>query len=101
MISLGEITLPLSLHSFYLFPYTPFSTTAKTPAGTLFNEVGYSVGITESCALGVGEGVLGLMFAGYVLLASQSPYPIKVYFLANYRPHLSHFLENVIFAIPT
>ena len=34
-------------------------------------------------------------------LASQSPYPIIVHFLANYRPHLSHFLENVIFAIPT
>ena len=45
--------------------------------------------------------VLGLMFAGYVPLASQSPYPIMVYFLANYRPHLSHFLKNVIFAIPT
>ena len=48
-----------------------------------------------------GRGLLGLMFAGYVLLASQSRYPIIVYFLANYRPHLSHFLENVIFAIPT
>ena len=24
------------------------------------------------------------MFAGYVPLASQSPYPITVYFLANY-----------------
>ena len=36
-------------------------------------------------------GVLGLMFAGYVPLASQSPHPILVYFLANYRPHLSHF----------
>ena len=48
-----------------------------------------------------GGGVLGLMFAGYVLLASQSPYPIIVYFFANYRPHLSHFLENEIFAIPT
>ena len=48
-----------------------------------------------------GGGVLGLMFAGYVLLASQSPSPIIVYFLANYRPHLSYFLENVIFAIPT
>ena len=48
-----------------------------------------------------GGGVLGLMFAGYVPLASQSPYPIIVYFLANRRPHLSHFLENVIFAIPT
>ena len=41
------------------------------------------------------------MFAGYVPLASQSPYHAIVYFLANYRPHLSHFLENVIFAIPT
>ena len=28
-------------------------------------------------------------------------YPIIVHFLANYRPHVSHFLENVIFAIPT
>ena len=46
-------------------------------------------------------GVLGLMFAGYVSLASQSPYPIIVYFWANYRPHLSHVLENVIFAIST
>ena len=50
---------------------------------------------------GWGGGVLWLMFAGYVPLASQSPCPIKVYFLANYRPHLSHFLENVVFAIPT
>ena len=48
-----------------------------------------------------GGGVLELMFAGYVPLANQSPYPLIVYFLANYRPHLSHFLENVIFAIPT
>ena len=48
-----------------------------------------------------GGGVLGLMFAGYVPLASQSPYPIIVYFLAYYIQHLSHFLENVIFAIPT
>ena len=31
----------------------------------------------------------------------QSTYPIIVYFSANYRAHLSHFLENVIFAIPT
>ena len=46
-------------------------------------------------------GVLGFMFAGYVPLASQSPYPIIVYFLATYRAHFSHFLENVIFTIPT
>ena len=48
-----------------------------------------------------GGVVLGLMFAGYVPLASHSPYPIVVYFWANYRPHLSHVLENVIFAIST
>ena len=40
-------------------------------------------------------------FAGYVPLVSQSPYPIIVYFLPSYRPHLSHLLENVIFTIPT
>ena len=50
---------------------------------------------------GGGGGGLGLMFAGLVPLASQSPYPILVYFLANYRLHPTHFLENVIFAIPT
>ena len=33
------------------------------------------------------------MFAGYVPLASQSPYPIIIYFLANYRPHVSQFVE--------
>ena len=32
---------------------------------------------------GWGGGVLGLMISGYVTLASQSPYPIIVYFLAN------------------
>ena len=40
-------------------------------------------------------GLLGLIFAGYVPLASQSPYPIIVYFVANYRPHLSHFWANM------
>ena len=41
-----------------------------------------------------GGGLLGLIFAGYVPLASQSPYPIIAYFVANYRPHLSHFWAN-------
>ena len=50
---------------------------------------------------GGGGGGLGLLFDGLVPLASQSPYPILVYFLANYRLHPTHFLENVIFAIPT
>ena len=40
-----------------------------------------------------GRGALGLIFAGYVPLASQSPYPIIVYSMAN----LSHFSANVIF----
>ena len=43
-----------------------------------------------------GGGVLGSGFAGYVLLASQSPHPIIVYSVANYRLHLSHFWANVI-----
>ena len=34
--------------------------------------------------------------AGYMLLAFQNPYPIIVYSVANYRPHLSHFWANVI-----
>ena len=34
--------------------------------------------------------------AGYVPLAAQNPYPIIVYSVANYRPHLSHFWAIVI-----
>ena len=39
--------------------------------------------------------LLGLIFAGYVPLASQGLYPIIVYFLANCRPHISHFGANM------
>ena len=46
-------------------------------------------------------GVLGSIFAGYVSLASQNPYPIKVYSVANYRPHLSHFWANGFLMFPT
>ena len=35
------------------------------------------------------RGLIGSILAGYVPLASQSP--IIVYFVANYRPYLSHF----------
>ena len=45
---------------------------------------------------GGGGGVLGSSFAGYVPLASQNPYPIIVYSVASYGPHLSHFWANVI-----
>ena len=48
-----------------------------------------------------GEGVLGSILAGYVPLDPKSPYPIIVLYLANYRPHLSHFYVNVNFANPT
>ena len=49
-----------------------------------------------------GGEVLGLIFAGSVLLASQSPYPIYDYFLANItNPILFTFLENVMFATST
>ena len=47
------------------------------------------------------RGVSWVNFSGYVLLASQNPNAIKVYFLASYRPHLSRFWANVIFAVPT
>ena len=46
-----------------------------------------------------GGQVLGLIFRGYVSLASQSPYPIIVD--SYYRPHISHLGKYVIFAIPT
>ena len=48
---------------------------------------------------GGGGQVLGVIFRGYVSLASQSPYPIIVD--SYYRPHLSHLGKYVIFAIPT
>ena len=38
-----------------------------------------------------GGGVFRSGFAGYVPLASQNPYPIIIYSVTNYRPHLSHF----------
>ena len=43
--------------------------------------------------------VLGLIFAGYVPLASQSPYSIIVYSVANYRPYLSLFWANMRFSL--
>ena len=42
-----------------------------------------------------GGGVLGSIFAGYVPLAYPDPYPIIVYSVANYRPHVSHFWANI------
>ena len=48
------------------------------------------------------RGILGLIFVGYVPLASQNPYPIIVYSVANYRtPSWSLLGKYAIFAIPT
>ena len=41
------------------------------------------------------RGSLGLIFAGYAPQASQGTYPIIVYFVANCRPHISHFGANM------
>ena len=40
------------------------------------------------------RGLLGLICAGYVPLASQNPYHITVYSVAKYRLYLSHFLKK-------
>ena len=42
-----------------------------------------------------GGGVIGSIFAGYLPLASKNPYHIKVYFVANYEPHLAQFLAKL------
>ena len=48
-----------------------------------------------------GGAWINVPFAKYLPLASQRPCYIIVYFMASYRPHLSHFGKNAIFAIPT
>ena len=55
----------------------------------------YSGSSVKQTSQGPGMGYLAYSFAGYGLLASQSPYPIIVYSVANYKPHLSHFRENM------
>ena len=60
----------------------------------------YGVPLDLGNTPGGGVGVLGFSFAGYVPLASQSPCPRIVYFVASYRPHLSHFLGKCNFRDP-
>ena len=45
-----------------------------------------------------GGGGTWLISDGYVPLASQSPYPITVYSVANYTPYLGHFWVNMKFS---
>ena len=55
--------------------------------------------MVQGCSPGGRVGVLTLIFAGYVPLASQQcPYPIIVCSVANYRPHLTHFWSNMLFS---
>ena len=42
----------------------------------------WGVGGGDGGGGGGGKGVLGLIFAGYVPLASQNPFPIIVYYVA-------------------
>ena len=86
-------------------PYTLFKT-QDPEYHTLFSGTYPYIPIRE-CPLhlghhpkGEGGGGLGLTFAGYVPLASQSPYPIIVYSVANYTPHLSHFWQTCNFRDP-
>ena len=46
----------------------------------------FKCSISEGSIVSRGGGALGLIFAGYLPLASQSPYPIIVYSVANYKP---------------
>ena len=52
-----------------------------------------------SCETPPGGGVLGLIFAVYVPLASQSPHPLTIYSVANYR-HLVTFGQICNFRDP-
>ena len=82
-------------------PLSPITITKRLPKDDFAkSEVLYVVTFHSLPGGGGGGGVLGLSFAGYVPLASQSPCPIIVYFVANYRPHLSHFLGKCNFRNP-
>ena len=74
----------------YLYFHEELSSPERTDSAPI-NKV-----YVHSPSEGRGGGVLlGLIFAGYVPLVSQSPYSIIVYSLANCRPHLSHFWANM------
>ena len=45
-------------------------------------------------------GVLWSLFGGYVPLASENIYPIIVYSVANYRPHLVPFCTTTTLPPP-
>ena len=59
----------------------------------------YERAVLQRCNLitrGGGGGGTWVNFWWVCALTSQNPYPIIVYSVASYRPHLSHFWANVI-----
>ena len=88
----------LQIQNFHLEILCKYQTTI--PLKGLWRH-GCQVHLVNNANFRGGGRLLELIFAGHVPLAFQNPYPIIVYSVAKYRPHLSHFWENVIFAIPT
>ena len=64
----------------------------------LFSRERENVKCMEQNPLAGGGWYLGLFFYFFLPLASQSPNPIIVHSVANFRAHLSQFWANVIFA---
>ena len=54
-------------------------------AASTFKEKKKRFGTLGNSPVGAGGGLLGLIFAGYVPLASQTPYPTIVCSVTNYR----------------
>ena len=67
----------------------------------LFSRERENVNVWDRTPWRAGGWYLGLFFYFFLPLASQSPYPIIVQSVANFRAHLSQFLARVIFAIST
>ena len=64
-----------------------------TPFGTF---------LCHHCSTTGGGGVLWLIFAGYLPLASQGPYPIIVYSVASHRPPRASPLDPpLLYVSPT
>ena len=63
----------------------------------IFESICFQCGLSQATLFpsSLGERLLELIFAGYVPLASQSPYPILFSSVANYRPHLYHFWASM------
>ena len=95
---LSTLLAPISKARDCRYSKTPFNTdTEGAIESVLLNRVSVKWGLTPGVGWG---GLLGLMFAGFMPLASQSPNPFIVYFLANYRPHLKSLFWKCNFRDP-